>query len=119
MMLTRIRQRLVRGRASLTSGSPSQDASSHDAAHDDGVYSAQFSSLPTETKARIVFFACVCDREHKEYRERSSAREVALIAAVETPFSGRSVYALSEVCKELNALCALHIFKVKVFGLSL
>ncbi|KAL8279453.1 hypothetical protein RQP46_008015 [Phenoliferia psychrophenolica] len=73
--------------------------------------SATFATLPLEIKALVVAHVCANDVEHQEYRSRASKAEAALIKAVETPWHGRGVYAVAAVSKELNGICAKHMFE--------
>ncbi|KAL8279455.1 hypothetical protein RQP46_008017 [Phenoliferia psychrophenolica] len=78
---------------------------------EDALPVATFATLPLELKALVVAHVCANDRAHKEYRSRAGKAEAALIKAVETPWHGRGLYAVATVNKELNAICAKHVFQ--------
>ncbi|KAK4698549.1 hypothetical protein P7C70_g7724, partial [Phenoliferia sp. Uapishka_3] len=70
---------------------------------------ASLSSLPRETKARIVQLARLQDDRYHERWPKSNNK--AMIEAVKTKWHGRSLAALSETCKDLNTLASRHLFQ--------
>ncbi|KAL8279457.1 hypothetical protein RQP46_008019 [Phenoliferia psychrophenolica] len=90
--------------------SQSDDASAAPAAAS-ALPSATFATLPFELKAIVVACVCANDREHEEYRLLSKPAEAALIKVVVTPWHGRGLYAVAEVSKELNSICAEHLYQ--------
>ncbi|KAL8279454.1 hypothetical protein RQP46_008016 [Phenoliferia psychrophenolica] len=72
---------------------------------------ATFATLPLELKAIVVAYVCANDREHLVYRSRAGKEEAALIKVVETPWHGRGLFAVAAVSRELNAICAEHLFE--------
>ncbi|KAK4703410.1 hypothetical protein P7C70_g2807, partial [Phenoliferia sp. Uapishka_3] len=73
---------------------------------------AKFSALPREVTARIVWYAKAQDREHEEYLASCGKKERKLAEGLQTPWHGRSLFALSEVSQDTRGLCAEYLFAV-------
>lgn len=80
---------------------------------------ATFADLPLEIKSLVVAHVCANDREHEAYRSRAVKSEAALIKAIETQWHGRGLFAVAAVSKELNSICARHVFEVSCSTLRL
>lgn len=80
---------------------------------------ASFSSLPIEIKARIVELAHLQDDRYKARLTtrnpagESNLLEFHLVSLAQNAWHGRSVSALAETNKELNAVAARYLFRVR------